>query len=552
MHIGFLLGSSDISGGTNVILEYGSRLQKMGHRISLITIAAVDKEKLFWHRNAASLEWLTVEDAQSFRFDVLLATWWQSVFLLEQLEAVSYIYFVQSIESRFFPKQDEAVLENRDIDVLRQWCESTYSFPLPVITEAGWICDYMQNSYNRPAALVRNGIRKDIYTREGKCVAPREKGKLRVLVEGPVNVFFKNVEKTIELCLQSDADEIWLLSSSELSEYPGVDRCFSRVAIEKTAEIYRSCDVLVKLSYVEGMFGPPLEMFHCGGTAIVYDVTGHDEYIKHAVNGLVVKRDDEKSVVAGINRLKNEAGLLEKLIKHAGLTAKNWPDWQEQSEKFIEVLEKIPSLSLEKPAFLTDFPQRSASIRDNYFKAREYERMVERERNWGKQEQNQRNYIQVYYHQGEGFTNEAMIWDNYQDGKWCTCSVKLPSCDKPLVLRLDPSVRIGMVSIRSVQVKDTGNGEVLGKWNLKTGFETLHIDGTCQCLQQKPLLMLFAFGEDPQLHLPGSYTTTSKEGRLELEVVLCEKGLYETYRDFSGNPIKKLLKKLLKKLFNSG
>jgi len=94
-------------------------------------------------------------------------------------------------------------------------------------------------------------------------------------------VFFKNVEKTIELCLQSDADEIWLLTSTEISEYPGVDKCFSRVAIEKTPEIYRSCDVLVKLSYVEGMFGPPLEMFHCGGTAIVYDVTGHDEYIKH-------------------------------------------------------------------------------------------------------------------------------------------------------------------------------------------------------------------------------------------------------------------------------
>jgi hypothetical protein len=41
-----------------------------------------------------------------------------------------------------------------------------------------------------------------------------------------------------------------------------------------TPLVYRSCDILGKLSYVEGMFGPPLEMFHCGWTAIVYNVTG--------------------------------------------------------------------------------------------------------------------------------------------------------------------------------------------------------------------------------------------------------------------------------------
>lgn len=42
------------------------------------------------------------------------------------------------------------------------------------------------------------------------------------------------------------------------------------------------------------MFGPPLEMFHCGGTSIVYDVTGHDEYIVHDKNGLVAKTDDDE------------------------------------------------------------------------------------------------------------------------------------------------------------------------------------------------------------------------------------------------------------------
>ena len=102
------------------------------------------------------------------------------------------------------------------------------------------------------------------------------------------------------------------------------------------AKIYRSCDVIVKLSYVEGMFGPPLEMFHCGGTTIVYDVTGHDEYIEHEKNGLVVKTDDDDKVVEYINKLKDNPRYLNKLKKEALVTAKNWISWEESSLRFYD------------------------------------------------------------------------------------------------------------------------------------------------------------------------------------------------------------------------
>ncbi len=69
-----------------------------------------------------------------------------------------------------------------------------------------------------------------------------------------------------------------------------------KIPVESTPVIYRSCDVLLKLSKVEGMFGPPLEMFHCGGTAITYDVTGSEEYLVSGRNSLVVPMDDEKAV----------------------------------------------------------------------------------------------------------------------------------------------------------------------------------------------------------------------------------------------------------------
>ena len=49
---------------------------------------------------------------------------------------------------------------------------------------------------------------------------------------------------------------------------------------------------MLKLSRVEGMFGPPLEGFHMGATCVVTAVTGHEEYVEHGENGLVVEWDD--------------------------------------------------------------------------------------------------------------------------------------------------------------------------------------------------------------------------------------------------------------------
>ena len=92
--------------------------------------------------------------------------------------------------------------------------------------------------------------------------------------------------------------------------------------------------MLLKLSTVEGMFGPPLEMFHCGGTSIVYDVTGHDEYIVHGRNALVARKHDEAAVRGYVRRLKETPEFLQGLKAGALKTAQSWPDWAESGRQF--------------------------------------------------------------------------------------------------------------------------------------------------------------------------------------------------------------------------
>lgn len=327
-----LLGSAAVGGGTYVIFEHAVRAMERGAFVTIVTMEHVAKKELYWHDRARNLNWKTLQEAEKETYDVVICTWWRLVYEAYRLKGKHYIYFVQSVESRFYPAEEKP---------LRQLAEATYMLPMPVITEAAWIKEYLAENYLRNVRLVRNGIRKDIYMPEGKCYAPREKGRLRVLVEGPIDVEFKNVPKTVALCRKSEADEIWLMTSSDIKSYPGTDRVFSKVPIEETPLIYRSCDVIVKLSYVEGMFGPPLEMFHCGGTAVTYDVTGYDEYIEHGINALVAARDDDKKVIEYLNKMKREPGCLEKLKAGALHTASQWNSWEQSSALFYETVEEI-------------------------------------------------------------------------------------------------------------------------------------------------------------------------------------------------------------------
>ena len=56
-------------------------------------------------------------------------------------------------------------------------------------------------------------------------------------------------------------------------------RLVGPVSQAELARLYADTDVVLKLSRIEGMFGPPLEGFHCGATCVVTPVTGHDEYV---------------------------------------------------------------------------------------------------------------------------------------------------------------------------------------------------------------------------------------------------------------------------------
>lgn len=362
--IAFLLGGVDISGGINVIFQHAMHLAYKGYEISFITGKTIHSAEIKWHpiyeyiktNKDCRISWYTFNDLDNVSFDIAIATWWRTFFNLWKVNANHYLYFVQSIESRFYPPNEIA---------LRSVVESTYELNVGFITECKWISQYLRENYGHDVPVALNGIDKNIFTPEGVTIAKREDRKLRMLVEGPIDVHFKNVPGTINLVERSNADEVWLLTSSDVKEIKGIHRVFSKIPMQYTPTVYRSCDIIIKLSYVEGMFGPPLEMFHCGGTCIVYNVTGHDEYVKHGENGIVVKTNSEKHVIDYVNELQTNKKILHKLKAGALATAEAWPDWKGSNDMFETAIHQSVNHSVTSHELLKKYTKRIWHIYEN-------------------------------------------------------------------------------------------------------------------------------------------------------------------------------------------
>nr|WP_206380362.1 glycosyltransferase [Vibrio kanaloae] len=324
----FLVGSMGISGGTYVIIQHASYLKEQGYEVFMAVQSPFNENTLKWHDKANQLNCVSFDEAKLAEYDLVIATWWKTAIHLHEFKSQHFGYFIQSIESKFYPSEQVE---------LREYVDATYKLPVHMVTEASWIKDYLKKQFDQNASLVKNGIRKDIYNTINK----EKRVGFRVLVEGHFGVPFKNTALAIKLAKQANVSDIWVLTGSPIKWLPGVSKVFSQIPMSETANIYKKCDLIIKLSTVEGMFGPPLEMFHCGGTAIVFNVSGHDEYIVDNYNACIVKDNNVDDVVRFIQELKENTDKLNTLKHGALTTANSWPDWDSSSKKFSEWVKQI-------------------------------------------------------------------------------------------------------------------------------------------------------------------------------------------------------------------
>ncbi len=327
MKVAFLVNDLQLSGGVGVVVQHARQLSMIdGWDVTLVLVR--EEEGPSWHgyEHLPHLHVRSREQALSEHYDVAVATWWETTFTLFELAADRYAYFVQSLEDRFY-RHDEAE---------RLGAGLTLDLPVSFITEAGWIRATLAGLRpDAPCYLVRNGIDKDVF-------APLEQpplntsDPLRVLIEGSPVSWFKHVHEAIHAAAaMREPHHVTVVCGDHKALGDVVaDEVVGPLSHREMAALYERIDVVLKLSSVEGMFGPPLEGFHRGATCVVTPVTGHEEYVQHGWNGMLADWDDLRGSARQLDLLARDRELLHFLRTNALETARAWPSW-EQSSQFM-------------------------------------------------------------------------------------------------------------------------------------------------------------------------------------------------------------------------
>ena len=333
MKIAFLIPNLSIGGGNSVILAHARTATAAGHEVTIAVTEGVPAG-LDTSRIEARIEGprvVSLSQASDTEYDIAIASWWQDTLLLPQLSASRHAVLAQDMEDRFY----------RHNDPRRSLVQEAYRVPLPGITVSHWLRDRFRLDYDRSFVVVSNGLDKSVFRPEGPDIAPRG-GVVRVLVEGPLSSWRKKAVPALRLA-RSLSDETWLLTSTDVGAISGVNRVFSRLLPAEAAAVYRSCDILLKLSLIEGFGLPPLEMFHCGGTVVAFDgpSTGITEYAEHGRNALLAPAPDFKAAGGHLAALLEDRHLLDRMKSGALETARAWPSQSDAGELFVSALESL-------------------------------------------------------------------------------------------------------------------------------------------------------------------------------------------------------------------
>jgi glycosyltransferase involved in cell wall biosynthesis len=328
----FAVNDLALSGGVGVILEHAHHLAE-DHDFDVTLVLRETIADRWAYRRLDGTRVASLDEVQNERFDVAVATWWRTTSDLFEIPADRYAYFVQSMEDRFYP----------DDTVDRLQAAVTHDLPVSFITEAGWIAETLRELRPDTSCFyVRNGIAKDVFPAATE-VLPHTQGPLRVLIEGHPDVWFKAVDEAMDAASRmTEPREVTLVSPEAVraGAYSS-ERVIGPLSHRELSAVYSETDVLLKLSRVEGMFGPPLEGFHRGATCVVSPVTGHDEFVVHGWNGVVANWDDAGGTARWLDLLARDRRLLHYLRWNAVRTAQAWPSWRQASQFMAAALLRI-------------------------------------------------------------------------------------------------------------------------------------------------------------------------------------------------------------------
>ena len=325
-NIAFVLPSTNISGGVNVTLKHCDILRRNGWDVMVINMDVSD-ESIKSEDGEVNVVSGVKHDVTA-EFDVMVATLYTTLkYVKEYPDVKSRRYLVQNFETDF----------NDYGSPVKKEANATYTEDgIEYLTISKWCKEWLEKDFGRKVKYAPNGIDlKKFEYRERKF----DGRKLRILIEGNSNDYYKNVDESFRVVAELDAEKyeiVYLSYQGEPKKWYKVDKFYHRVSHDEVGKIYGECDILLKTSILESFSYPPLEMMATGGYVVAVPNGGNREYLKDGDNCLFYEQGNIAEAVQKIEQIVGDEELRRKLVKN-GRKVVEARDWNEIEKKVMEL-----------------------------------------------------------------------------------------------------------------------------------------------------------------------------------------------------------------------
>lgn len=323
--IAFVLPTTNISGGVNVILKHCSILRNAGMNIFIINSDSVDDNVI--NKDGETEVISNVISKVDAKIDMMVASLWATLeYVRGYSKVLTKAYLVQNFETDFMKYGDFS----------RIIANSTYSYDdIKYITISKWCQKWLEEDFGRKVSYIRNGLNLNQFPYKERKFSK----KFKILVEGNSDDYYKNVDESFKIVEKLDKEkyEIHFLSyQGTPKKWYYVDKFMHRIPYDEVAKVYQEADILIKSSILESFSYPPLEMMATGGLCVVVPNDGNVEYLQDGENCLFYQRGNIEEAIQKIENITKDKKLREKLIKNGQETAKS-RSWKNIEEEIIKV-----------------------------------------------------------------------------------------------------------------------------------------------------------------------------------------------------------------------
>ncbi|WP_407742805.1 glycosyltransferase [Hyalangium sp.] len=262
--------------------------------------------------------------------DLAVATLWKSAYaVLSHPRATAKAYFVQDFEPAFLPAGTQSAL-----------AEQTYRLGMYGIFNTQGLHDYVTSHYPMEGCWFEPAVERDIF----HARRPRRQGPTRIFFYGRPgserNAFELGLATLRQLKSELGA-AVEIVSAGERwnPEHYGLQGVITNLGVlpyEKTADLYRECDVGLCFMFTKHPSYLPFELMACGVTVVTNDNPANRWLLEHERNCLLAE-PTVSCILEQLRRAVKETALRERLsaaaIERVGRTT-----WEAQVDQVLHRL----------------------------------------------------------------------------------------------------------------------------------------------------------------------------------------------------------------------